>query len=81
LRPPELRRAPWPDSLADAVLSPRVRLAVLTAARRRAGLDHATCHELRLTCLTRLREAGMALEAVHVQAGHAVADLLAADRR
>jgi len=27
---------------------------VLAAARRRAGLDHATCHELRHTCLTRL---------------------------
>jgi site-specific recombinase XerD len=44
---------------------------VLAAARRRAGLDHATCHELRHTCLTRLREAGMALEAVQAQAGHA----------
>src|SRR5438105_6069905 len=44
---------------------------VLTAARRRAGLAHATCHELRHTCLTRLREAGMALEAVQAQAGHA----------
>jgi integrase/recombinase XerD len=44
---------------------------VLSAARRRAGLDHATCHELRHTCLTRLREAGMALEAVRAQAGHA----------
>ena len=44
---------------------------ILSAARRRAGLDHATCHELRHTCLTRLREAGMALEAVQAQAGHA----------
>jgi site-specific recombinase XerD len=44
---------------------------VLVAARRRAGLAHATCHELRHTCLTRLREAGMALEAVQAQAGHA----------
>jgi site-specific recombinase XerD len=44
---------------------------VLTAARRRAGLGHATCHELRPTCRTRLREAGMALEAVQAQAGHA----------
>jgi integrase/recombinase XerD len=44
---------------------------VLAAARRRAGLEHATCHELRHTCLTRLREAGMALEAVQAQAGHA----------
>jgi site-specific recombinase XerD len=39
-------------------------------ARRRAELSHATCHELRHTCLTRLREAGMALEAVQAQAGH-----------
>jgi integrase/recombinase XerD len=44
---------------------------ILTGARRRAGLAHATCHELRHTCLTRLREAGMALEAVQAQAGHA----------
>jgi integrase/recombinase XerD len=44
---------------------------VLSAARRRAGLGHASCHELRHTCLTRLREAGMALEAVQAQAGHA----------
>jgi len=44
---------------------------MLAAAKRRAGLRHATCHELRHTCLTRLREAGMALEAVQAQAGHA----------
>jgi len=44
---------------------------ILAGARRRAGLGHATCHELRHTCLTRLREAGMALEAVQAQAGHA----------
>jgi integrase/recombinase XerD len=43
---------------------------VLDGARKRAGLEHATCHELRHTCLTRLREAGMALEAVQAQAGH-----------
>jgi site-specific recombinase XerD len=43
---------------------------ILAGARRRAGLDHATCHQLRHTCLTRLREAGMALEAVQAQAGH-----------
>ncbi len=43
---------------------------ILDGARRRAGLQHATCHELRHTCLTRLREAGMALEAVQAQAGH-----------
>jgi len=43
---------------------------VLDGAGRRAGLEHATCHELQHTCLTRLREAGMALEAVQAQAGH-----------
>lgn len=44
---------------------------ILQGARRRAGLQHATCHELRHTCFTRLREAGMALEAIQAQAGHA----------
>jgi len=44
---------------------------ILRAARQRAGLDRATCHQLRHTCLTRLREAGMQLEAVQAQAGHA----------
>jgi integrase/recombinase XerD len=44
---------------------------ILDGARARAGLAHATCHQLRHTCLTRLREAGMALEAVQAQAGHA----------
>jgi integrase/recombinase XerD len=43
---------------------------ILAGARWRSGLEHATCHELRHTCLTRLREAGMALEAVQAQAGH-----------
>jgi integrase/recombinase XerD len=43
---------------------------IVRGARARAGLAHATCHELRHTCLTRLREAGMALEAVQAQAGH-----------
>ena len=44
---------------------------ILRAARARAGLEKATCHQLRHTCLTRLREAGMQLEAVQAQAGHA----------
>jgi site-specific recombinase XerD len=44
---------------------------ILDSARLRAGLAQATCHQLRHTCLTRLREAGMALEAVQAQAGHA----------
>jgi site-specific recombinase XerD len=43
---------------------------MLQAARFRAGLAKATCHQLRHTCLTRLREAGMELEAVQAQAGH-----------
>lgn len=43
---------------------------ILAGARRRGGLQRGTCHELRHTCLTRLREAGMALEAIQAQAGH-----------
>ena len=43
---------------------------IVDGARDRAGLAHLTCHQLRHTCLTRLREAGMALEAVQAQAGH-----------
>jgi site-specific recombinase XerD len=43
---------------------------ILRGARTRAGLANLTCHMLRHTCLTRLREAGMALEAVQGQAGH-----------
>jgi integrase/recombinase XerD len=44
---------------------------IIEGVRRRAGLSHATCHQLRHTCLTRLREAGMSLEALQAQAGHA----------
>jgi integrase/recombinase XerD len=43
---------------------------IMRGARQRAGLERATCHQLRHTCLTRLREAGMALEALQAQAGH-----------
>jgi integrase/recombinase XerD len=43
---------------------------IVEGAKRRAGLVQVTCHMLRHTCLTRLREAGMALEAVQAQAGH-----------
>ena len=65
-----------PGSLASGASSRSLPLSaegldeILDGARRRAGLEHATCHELRHTCLTRLREAGMALEAVQAQAGH-----------
>ena len=44
---------------------------ILAGARGRAGLTKATCHQLRHTCFTRLREAGMKLEAIQAQAGHA----------
>ena len=43
---------------------------IVDGARQRAGIAQLTCHQLRHTCLTRLREAGMALEAVQAQAGH-----------
>jgi integrase/recombinase XerD len=43
---------------------------IIAGARRRAGIGHLTCHQLRHTCFTRLREAGMALEAIQAQAGH-----------
>ncbi len=43
---------------------------VFSAARARAGLRHGTCHELRHTCFTRLKEAGMAIEAIQAMAGH-----------
>ena len=45
---------------------------VIDGARRRAGLPRLTCHMLRHTCLTRLREQGMSLEALQAQAGHAL---------
>jgi integrase/recombinase XerD len=44
---------------------------IVRGARGRAGIRQLTCHQLRHTCLTRLREAGMALEAIQAQAGHA----------
>lgn len=43
---------------------------IVSGARGRAGLARVTCHQLRHTCFTRLREAGMALEAIQAQAGH-----------
>ena len=43
---------------------------IVAGARRRAGIEALTCHQLRHTCFTRLREAGMALEAIQAQAGH-----------
>ena len=43
---------------------------IMSGACERADLERATCHQLRHTCFTRLREAGMALEAIQAQAGH-----------
>ena len=43
---------------------------IIRDARLRAELSHGTCHELRHTCFTRLREAGMAIEAIQALAGH-----------
>ena len=43
---------------------------IVAGARERAGIGRLTCHQLRHTCFTRLREAGMALEAIQAQAGH-----------
>ncbi len=51
-------------------LTPKGLEQIMRGARARAGLEHATCHELRHTCFTRLREAGMSLEAIQAQAGH-----------
>jgi integrase len=47
---------------------------VIDGARGRAGVPRVTCHMLRHTCLTRLREQGMSLEALQAQAGHASID-------
>jgi integrase/recombinase XerD len=47
---------------------------VIDGARERGGVARLTCRMLRHTCLTRLRERGMSLEALQAQAGHASID-------
>jgi integrase/recombinase XerD len=44
---------------------------IMRAARGRAGLERATCHQLRHTCLTRLNR-GMRLEAIAALLGHRI---------
>ncbi len=44
---------------------------IIAHHRRLANTPQLTCHRLRHTCLTMLREAGMSLEALQQQAGHA----------
>jgi integrase/recombinase XerD len=43
---------------------------IISGARARARLEHGTCHELRHTCFTRLRQEGMSIEALQLLAGH-----------
>jgi integrase/recombinase XerD len=43
---------------------------IISGARARASPAHRTRHELRHTCFTRLREAGMSIEALQAHAGH-----------
>lgn len=43
---------------------------IVSYNRQKAGTPRVQCHRLRHTCLTRLREAGMSLEALQAQAGH-----------
>jgi site-specific recombinase XerD len=57
-------------SRRGAPLTPAGLDEIVQGARKRAGVIHLTCHQLRHTCFTRLREAGMALEALQAQAGH-----------
>ena len=44
---------------------------VIDGVRGRAGVARLTCHMLRHTCCTRLREQGISLDALQAQAGHA----------
>ncbi|MGH8885839.1 MAG: tyrosine-type recombinase/integrase [Egibacteraceae bacterium] len=42
---------------------------IVAGARKRAGIPRLSCHQLRHTCFARLREAGMALEAIQARPG------------
>jgi integrase len=43
---------------------------IISYHRSKAGTPGVQCHRLRHTCFTRLRQAGMSLEALQAQAGH-----------
>ena len=60
----------WKGPRRGQALSSEGLDEIVSGPRKRAGRVHGTCHELRHTCLTRLREAGMSLEALQAQAGH-----------
>jgi len=74
----EERLASSSDRLFLVLKGPRKGQPLSTAAldtiieyhRERAGTPGVQCHRLRHTCLTRLRQAGMSLEALQAQAGH-----------
>lgn len=51
-------------------LSRRTLDLIVQYHRQRAGTPGVQCHRLRHTCFTRLRQAGMSLEALQAQAGH-----------
>jgi len=72
-RPPALT-----DRLFLVLKGPRRGQPLSTAAldtvieyhREQAGTPGVQCHRFRHTCLTRLRQAGMSMEALQAQAGH-----------
>ena len=66
---PRVRGAEGPAPRAAADARPGWTRSSPAPASGRAS-TRLTCHQLRHTCFTRLREAGMALEAIQAQAGH-----------
>ena len=66
---PGVRGVERPDDVVDRC--PRA-VSMRSSGRPGPGRSRTRCHaKLRHTCFTRLREAGMSLEALQAQAGHA----------